>query len=135
VEYLVASPDLWNRRQDSGRAGVAIMQSSATLPPMRRADDRRVAGWRVVREYLHGDGEVPHLTMMRRCRELISCMQALCCDDEMPEDAASTPHAITHAPEALRYALMSRYGAAERGRQENERPAFRFASERSVWDV
>ena len=62
-------------------------------------------------------------------------MQALCCDDEMPEDASSTPHAITHAPEALRYALMSRYGASERRDETKERPHFRFASERSVWDV
>ena len=27
---------------------------------------------------------------------------------ERPEDASGEPHAITHAPEALRYALMSR---------------------------
>ena len=54
VEYIVASPDLWNRRQDSGRSGVAIMQAAAALPPLRRADDRRIPGWRVVREYLHG---------------------------------------------------------------------------------
>ena len=134
VEYLVASPDLWNRRQDSGRSGVAIMQGAAVLPPMRRADDRRVPGWRSVREYLHGDGERPGLVITRRCHELISCMQSLLCDASVPEDAASSPHAVTHAPEALRYALMSRYGAQAVSETKTERPHFRFAGDRSVWD-
>ena len=43
------------------------------------------------------------------CRELIRCLPALLCDAGTPEDAAGEPHAITHAPEALRYAAMSRY--------------------------
>ena len=44
------------------------------------------------------------------CRELIRCLPALLCDAQTPEDAADEPHAVTHAPEALRYAVMSRYG-------------------------
>ena len=125
AEYVVASPDLWNRRQDSGRSGIAVMQATAPLPPLRRADDRRIAGWRVVREYLHGkDGET-WLCISPRCRELISCMQGLLCDPSVPEDASSTPHALTHAPEALRYALMSRAAVSERPR-EQETPHFRF---------
>ena len=107
-EYAVASPDLWNRRQDSGKSGVEIMQSVRGMPPMLAADDRRVAGWRAVREYLtpHGDGM--GLRISRGCGELIHCMSSLLFDSTRPEDAASEPHAITHAPEALRYGLMSR---------------------------
>ena len=132
VDYVVASPDLWNRRQDSGRSGVAVMQSAAAIPPLRRADDRRIAGWRVVREYLHGkDGET-WLCISPRCRELISCMQGLLCDASVPEDASSTPHALTHAPEALRYALMSRAGGEGEQRERAVTP-FRFG-ERSSWE-
>lgn len=134
VEYIVASPDLWNRRQDSGRSGISIMQSAAVLPPMRRADDRRIAGWRVVREYLSGRDGVPSLRVARQCRELISCMQALLCDANRPEDASSTPHAVTHAPEALRYALMSRYRAVGAGECTHQREDFHFAPRKTVWD-
>ena len=44
AEYAVCSPDLWNRRQDSGLSGFEIMQSVGGMPPMRPADDRRVPG-------------------------------------------------------------------------------------------
>ncbi len=104
--YAVASPDLWNRRQDSGRSGLEIMQGVRGMPPMIAADDRRIPGWRVVREFL--SGERPKLHISRACPCLIHSMSALLCDRVRAEDAASEPHAVTHAPEALRYALMSR---------------------------
>ncbi len=104
--YAVASPDLWNRRQDSGKSGVEIMQAVTGMPPMLMADNRRIPGWRVVREYL--SGQTPRLHIAENCTELIHSLSALLCDRARNEDAASEPHAITHAPEALRYALMSR---------------------------
>jgi len=108
VEYAVASPDLWNRRQDTGRSGFEIMQSVRGMPPMSRADDRRIAGWRVLREYLSCHTGPPRLKICCFCHELIHCLPALLTDPERPEDASSNPHSITHAPEALRYAVMSR---------------------------
>ena len=132
VEYIAASPDLWNRRQDSGRSGVSVMLGVSGLPPLRRADDRRVAGWRVLREYLHGRNGQSDLYINKQCCELISCMQALLCDPHRPEDAASHPHAVTHAPEALRYAVMSRIGGAREPTARGEEH-FRFAA-RNEWD-
>lgn len=108
AEYVVASPDLWNRRQDTGRSGFEIMQAVPGMPPMSAADNRRVPGWRILRQYLSpGDG--PCLRISEDCRELIRCLPALLCDAGVPEDAADEPHAVTHTPEALRYAVMSRY--------------------------
>ena len=133
ADYVVASPDLWNRRQDSGRSGVAVMQAAADIPPLLRADDRRVAGWRVVREYLHGKDGEPWLCIAPRCRELISCMQGLLCDASVPEDAASVPHTLTHAPEALRYALMSRAADGNK-EQKTDNSHFRFGARRSSWE-
>ncbi|MBO5937924.1 MAG: phage terminase large subunit [Clostridia bacterium] len=109
VEFVVASPDLWNRRQDSGRSGFEIMQSVVGMPPMLPADDRRIPGWRVLREYLSTTGgKEPKLRILPTCHELIRSLPALLCDPNRPEDASGEPHSITHAPEALRYALMSR---------------------------
>ena len=110
--FAVCSPDLWNRRQDSGLSGAEIMQRAAALPPMCPADDRRVAGWRVLREYLSPSPSHPFIRISSDCTELIECLPALLCDPNKVEDASGEPHRITHAPEALRYALMSRASLA-----------------------
>ncbi|MBR6562649.1 MAG: phage terminase large subunit [Clostridia bacterium] len=107
IRYTVASPDLWNRRQESGKSGFDIM-TRAGLTHMIKADNTRIVGWRIVREYLRGDGETPSLIISDKCANLIRCLPLLRFDTSVREDAAGTPHEITHAPEALRYALMSR---------------------------
>ena len=108
AEYAVCSPDLWNRRQDSGLSGFEIMQGAKGMPPMRPADDRRIPGWRVLREYLSAKAGHPFIRISSECKELIECLPALLCDVRRNEDASDSPHKITHAPEALRYAVMSR---------------------------
>ena len=107
AEYAVASPDLWNRRQDSGKSGFEIMSSVRGMPMMIRADNRRVPGWRALRNML-GAREHGVIKISRRCSELIRCLPALLFDKRVQEDASGEPHEITHAPEALRYAVMSR---------------------------
>jgi phage terminase large subunit len=128
VAYAVASPDLWNRRQDSGKSGFELMQSVCGMPPMCAADNRRVPGWRVLREYLSPTKTGARLWISSECTELIRSLPALLCDAVRPEDASDEPHSITHAPEALRYAVMSRthYTANEDLPDRN----FRFASTR-----
>ena len=104
------------------------MSRTNGMPPLLRADDRRVAGWRVVREHLCHDTDVaPRLNIFRCCSELIFCMPALLHDSTRYEDAASEPHSVTHAPEALRYALMSRLCAP------TKEPEFVIARARNVW--
>ncbi len=107
AEYAVASPDLWNRRQDSGVSGFEIMSRNAGMPPMVKADNRRIPGWRVLRNMLSAKNE-GMLKISDGCTELIRCLPALLFDKNGTEDASSDPHEITHAPEALRYAVMSR---------------------------
>ena len=108
VEAAIASPDLWNRRQDSGKSGFEIMQARSGMPPMLPADDRRISGWRLVREYLSCSEGAPRLLISKDCPELIRCLSALLFDKNRPEDASGEPHEVTHAPEALRYGLMGR---------------------------
>ena len=108
VEYVTASPDLWNRRQDSGKSGFEIMQVVRGVPPLIAADNRRVPGWRILREYLHPKEGSPRLRISSICSTLIHSLPALLCDAVRVEDASDSPHEVTHAPEALRYAVMSR---------------------------
>ena len=128
IEYAVASPDLWNRRQDSGKSGVEIMQSVYGMPPMVAADDRRIPGWRALKEYLSQREGKPRLYICKDCYELIHSMTSLLCDKNRIEDASCEPHSITHAPEALRYAVMSRYEYSEI--KHDELP-FNFAKKKS----
>ena len=112
VDYIAASPDLWNRRQDSGISGFETMMALPGMPPLIRADDRRVAGWRAVREMLSED-----LYISDECPELIRCMTSLVYDRNRAEDCSDTPHEVTHLPEALRYAVMSRIAPPDQPKQ------------------
>ena len=85
------------------------MQSVLGMPPMTPADNRRIPGWRVLKEFLSAREGKPRLYICRCCETLIRSMQGLLCDKEKFEDASSEPHTLTHAPEALRYAVMSRF--------------------------
>lgn len=108
IRYTVASPDLWNRRQESGKSGAEVM-NAAGLSGLKKADNERITGWRVVREYLKdGENGKSGVCIFDCCENLIRCLPLLRFDDNVKEDAADTPHEITHAPEAFRYALMSR---------------------------
>lgn len=116
LAYTVASPDLWNRRQETGKSGRQILVENGLRGyALRRGDNRRVEGWRVVREYIKPfeDKDTGKLTARvrifgDRVQKLQSHLPALQHDENNPDDAADTPHNITHAPESFRYFCMSR---------------------------
>lgn len=129
IEFVSSSPDLWNRRQDSGKSGFEIMQICDGMPPMIPADNRRIPGWRMVKEYLALRDGSPRLVISSDCKELIRCIPALLHDKDRPEDASSEPHDVTHAPEALRYGIMSRCPPPS----FNEKTEFRFHKKSSTF--
>jgi phage terminase large subunit len=118
IRYTVASPDLWNRRQDRGLSGVELM-SKAGLTGLIKADASRIPGWRAIAEYLalrktgetDENGEdvlAPGVRIFSSCLHLASDLPKLQHDQRDIEDVSSEPHEITHAPEAMRYGIMSR---------------------------
>ena len=123
VDYTVASPDLWNRDRTKNsknpETGVPEMETMVTagLKGLIKADNRRVAGWRHLREYLTvverigQDGEsypTAPLHFFKTCTHIISDLPSLQHDETNGEDAADNPHDITHSCECLRYGCMSR---------------------------
>ncbi|MBO4898447.1 MAG: terminase family protein [Clostridia bacterium] len=112
ISYIAASPDLWNRRQDTGFSGIEIM-ARAGLSGLARADNRRIPGWRVLREYLRGSGG-RKIRIFSTCRNLCRTLPALTFDKSGNGDASDMPHEITHAPESLRYGIMSRPQSADK---------------------
>lgn len=117
VSYTVASPDLWNRRQDTGLSGEEIMYSVG-LTNLVKADNRRIPGWRALREHLEpfvDEQEVvtSNLRVFDNCINLIKYLPLLMHDEHDYEDAADKPHEVTHGPESIRYGVMSRPGKTE----------------------
>ncbi len=130
-EYIAASPDLWNRRQDTGRSGFEIMTEASRIPSLIRADDRRVAGWRQLREYLHGE-QGHKLRISSECPEVFRCLSLLTYDKNRAEDCSDEPHSITHLPEALRYLVMSRPQAASSNRELYEQRRKRYENRSGI---
>lgn len=112
IDYIVASPDLWNRRQDTGESGAEIMQKNG-VKNLRQANDSRIPGWRTMREYLNPIKDqygktTPRLRIFSTCTMACKNIPLLQYDDKKIEDASNTPHEITHACESIRYGIMSR---------------------------
>ena len=115
IAYTVASPDLWNRRQETGASGAEVM-IKAGLKGLLRANNSRIPGWRCLREYLspYEDefGEkTAKLVIFNNCTQLIKNLPLLQHDENDPEDASDKPHDVTHSPESVRYFVMSRPSA------------------------
>ncbi|MBQ3075229.1 MAG: phage terminase large subunit [Clostridia bacterium] len=107
LRYIAASPDLAGRRQDVGKTGFDIM-ASCGVKGLVPADNSRIPGWRRVREFLRATGEDgAYFGIFSSCRNLLRTLPRLMFDPVHTEDAALTPHEITHAPDALRYGLAS----------------------------
>lgn len=111
-DYVVASPDMWNRQRESGESGFELMIRSG-LRSIIKANNARIPGWRALKEYLlpfsdeYGKTRA-NLAIFSTCSELIRCLPLLQFDKNNPEDVSGKPHDITHLPESLRYGIMSR---------------------------
>ena len=116
ILYTAASPDLWSRRQESGESGEFVMRSNG-LTGLSRANNDRVFGWRMVREYLQVGNGGAALHIFECCRNLIFSLPQLVFSSHNAEDASIFPHEYTHAPDALRYGILS-IGSKKTSRME-----------------
>lgn len=111
IYCYLAPPDMWNRRQDTGKSVAELFNEHGIM--LTKADNNRVAGWYNLREWLHprenefGQRE-PMLKIFPSCSNLIRSLPALTADRLNPEDAATEPHEVTHGPDALRYFVAGR---------------------------
>ncbi len=101
IYATLAPPDLWARSQESGRSK-ALLFAENGLRFTKTANDRET-GWLSIKELLRQDkdGRV-RLHIFRNCTEIIKCLPMLQIDPLHPTDTLTEPHAITHAPDALR---------------------------------
>lgn len=106
-----APPDLYNRRQDSGKSAADIFAENGVV--LTKAQNDRVMGWLDLKEWLHPrkdmfGGKDAYLKIFSNCVNLIRTLPALQYDEKNPNDVAKEPHELTHAPDAIRYFVAGR---------------------------
>lgn len=111
VHITYAPPDLWNRRQETGKSAAEIFGENRLQ--LTIASNNRVQGWLNVKEWLKpyetrdeqtGEPKITaRLKIFDNCTNLIRCIPLLLRDEKDPNDVAREPHELTHAPDALRY--------------------------------
>ena len=127
IEAYYAPPDLWNRRQDTGKSAAQIFYENGIL--LYRVSNDREQGWLNVHEWLkpyevrdEQTGEVyktanltfdegldpdlwKHLTTIQR-------------SEKNPNDVATQPHEVTHYPDMIRYFCSSRMYVSSEPKQK-----------------
>ena len=111
IDCRLAPPDLWNRRQETGKSAVELFADCGL--DFDKSCNERVAGWLALHELLaprkDEQGQPrPRLTIFDTCRNLIRTLPALQHDTRNPSDVANTPHELT--PRARRAARLCRDG-------------------------
>ena len=119
----IAPPDLWNRRQDTGRCAAEIFLDSGIA--LTKAPAARVSGWLEMKERLKpqidSSGNLSaKLVFFDTCINAIRCVPALIRDIGNPNDCATQPHEVTHAPDAIRYFVASRLAAEPENKTKNK---------------
>lgn len=106
VDEHLAPTDLWNRRQETGRSLAEIFRENGIT--LHKTSRDRLSGWAAVKEWLRpyvpqgSDRPSAKLRILDSCVNLIRCLPLLQYDERRYGDAATTPHEITHCPDALR---------------------------------
>lgn len=116
IRLTYAPPDLWNRRQETGKSAADIFRENGVL--LTKADNNREQGWLNVKEWIKpfdtvdeqtGEAKVSSkLKIFSNCVNLIRTLPAVQRDPKDPNDVATEPHELTHAPDALRYFCIMR---------------------------
>lgn len=100
-----APPDLWNRRQETGKSAIDIFAENGLH--FVKSNNDRVRGWLNVKEWLNPYQDeqelmTANLVITKNCVNLIRTLPQLQIDEKNPNDVANEPHELTHAPDALR---------------------------------
>ena len=111
IDAYLAPPDLYNRRQDTGKSVADIFAEQGM--PLTKAQNDRVQGFLNLKEWLHPFADeqgqtIANLRIFSNCRNLIRCLPAIGHSDKNPNDCATEPHELTHAVDAIRYFVAGR---------------------------
>ena len=111
-----APPDLFGKSSETGRTRIETFEEGGFS--FERASADRKAGWSNLKDWLQvqkGENGSPtaRLQIFSCCENLIRTLMYIPRDKKSPDDCATEPHELTHAPDALRYLMMSRPAAQQ----------------------
>ena len=134
IKITYAPPDLWNRRQDTGKSAAEVFNDNGLF--LIKSNNDRVQGWYNVKEWIQvfktkdeQTGEEKRsskLKFFKNCGMLIKNLPLLQHDDKKPNDVANEPHDITHSPDALRYFCSMRNAPSVTVARQEQKPVFQF---------
>lgn len=111
IRTFYAPPDLWNRRQETGKSASDIFHDNGLR--LFKSNNDRVQGWYNVKEWIKPydskneqtgeEFQEANMKIFPCCKNLIRCMPQIQTDINDPNDVANTPHEITHICDAIRY--------------------------------
>ncbi len=126
VKRIYAPPDLWKRRQETGKSAADIFRENGVI--LTKSSNNRIIGWYATQEHLkiievrdEHTGEkkkVAKLRIFNTCKNLIRTLPMIQRDDKNPNDCAKEPHEYTHAPDAIRGFCIERTKATKHMSEE-----------------
>ena len=129
IKCTYAPPDLWNRRNDTGKSAYDIFRENGVI--LRRSANNRIQGWYAVAEHLkvfeiedEQTGEkkkTAKLKFFNTCLNILRTLPVIQHDEKNPNDVAKEPHEFTHAPDALRGFCIERTKATKIMSEDEER--------------
>ncbi|MDD3243527.1 MAG: hypothetical protein PHD32_07385 [Eubacteriales bacterium] len=116
IYAYLAPPDLFNRRQETGRSAIDIFAENGLY--FGKTSNNRVQGWYDLKEWLtpYKDEqgiETAKLVIFDTCSGIISDIPVLIHDPKNPNDVSNEPHRHTHGPDAIRGFVAGRPLAAK----------------------
>lgn len=115
IYAFLAPPDLWSRRQETGKSAADIFAQNGVQ--LTKTANKRSEGWLAVREWLRPlkdelGNETPQMRFFNTCTNLIRALPAVQYSAQSYDDISSSPHELTHAPDALRgFCVFNSYAA------------------------
>lgn len=116
IKQTYGPPDLWNRRQETGKSASDIFRENGVN--LIKSNNDRVQGWLNLKEWLkpikvrdeHTGEEITiaRIRFFNNCRNVIRTLPSVLKDEKDPNDVATEPHELTHAPDAIRYFCQMR---------------------------
>jgi len=116
VDLNYAPPDLWNRRQETGKSASELFMDNGLV--LVQSNNSRVQGWYNVKEWLKPyntrdmetgeDVITAKMKIFKNCTNLVRTLPQLQCDERNPNDVSNQPHELTHGPDAIRGFCSSR---------------------------
>lgn len=115
ISATIGPPDMWGRTKDSGKTMAELFAQNGV--GLLKASNNRVQGWMALKEALKpmkNPEDRPGLLICESCKQLFDNLQTIQHSEKDPNDCATEPHDITHAPDALRYYAITRLLGADR---------------------